>query len=220
MNKILNFLRHILYLITIILTLIFNIKFGFNFKILLLYITFVILLIINIRDIKYKRKVTDRFNILYCSCMIITIFLLCRVFFDTSLMINSKNHMNILESVDTNIIYTYKDFGLNYFSQNIYYLLIIYTCLILYRLIDKINYKYSDTSIICLIINIILILETINLLIEPFNINHFPLLFFTFNTFLLVVEIVSLVKNNRIKKEWIIYLSFLFNLFAYISIFT
>ena len=156
--------------------------------------------------------------------MIITIFLLCRVFFDTSLIINKQELINTLESTNIlNIFYNYKEFGINYFSQNIYYLLIIYTCLILYRLIDKknkINYKYSYSSIICLVLNIILSLETIKLLTEKFNINHFPLLFFTFNTILLVVEIVSLVKNNRIKKEWIIYLSFLFNLFAYISIFT
>lgn len=224
MNKILNTLRHILYVITLILIIKFTLKFGLNLKILLLYISFIILLIINIRDIKYKRIVSNKFNILYCISMIITLFLLCRVLFDSSLIINNQKLINTLESTNTlNAVYSYNEYGINYFSQNIYYLLIIYICLILYRLIDKkdkINYKYSNTSIICLGLNIIFSLETINLLTQPFNINHFPLLFFTLNTILLVVEIVSLVKNNRIKKEWIIYLSFLFNLFAYISIFT
>lgn len=220
MNKVLNNLRYILYLITIILLIIFNIKFGLSLEVLSLYISFVVLLIINIRDIKYKRSIGDRFNILYCISMLITIFLLYRVLFDTSLIINSKNHINILQSINNNII---KEFAINFLSQNIYYLLIIYICLIFYRFIDKkdkINYKYSSTSIICLIINIILLLETIKLLVEPFNINHFPLLLFAINTILLVVEIASLIINNKIKKEWIIYLSFIFNLFAYISIFT
>jgi len=224
MNKILNILRHILYIIVLTLLIIFNIKYGINLKIIFLYISLIILFIINIRDIKYKRKVSNKFNILFSLVMIIVIFLLSRVFFDKSLIINNNIIINKLEINNTiNVIYSYKEYAINYLSQNIYFILIMNLCLILYRLIekkDKINYKYSNTSIICLIINIILSLETIVLLEKKFNLNQFPLLFFALNTILLIVEISNLVHNNKIKKELLIYISFLFNLFAYISIFT
>lgn len=223
MNKILNILRYILYTIVLMLLVIFNIKYGINLKILFLYISLIILFIINIRDIKYKIVVSNRFNILFSLVMIIIIFLLSRVFFDKSLIINNIELINKLETNNTiNVIFSYKEYAINYFSQNIYSILIMNLCLILYRLIEqkKINYKYSNTSIVCLIINIILCLETIVLLTESFNLNQFPLLFFALNTILLIVEISNLVHNNKIKKEILIYISFLFNLFAYISIFT
>jgi len=224
MNKILNILRHILYIIVLTLLIIFNIKYGINLKIIFLYISLIILFIINIRDIKYKRKVSNKFNILFSLVMIIVIFLLSRVFLEKSLIINNNIIINKLKINNTiNVIYSYKEYAINYLSQNIYFILIMNLCLILYRLIekkDKINYKYSNTSIICLIINIILSLETIVLLEKKFNLNQFPLLFFALNTILLIVEISNLVHNNKIKKELLIYISFLFNLFAYISIFT
>ena len=63
-------------------------------------------------------------------------------------------------------------------------------------------------------------MESINLLSEEFDINHFPLLFFAVNLILLVVEITSLIVYNKYKRNWPIYISFLLNLFAFIVIFT
>lgn len=223
MNKLLNIFRHILFLIVIILIIILNIKIGINFKILLLYISFIILLIINIRDIKYKRRTSNKFNILYCLAMLLTIFLVFRTLLDKTLIYNSLRHVKLLEEMNTiNKIYSYEEFGINYFSQNIIYILIIYICLIFYKNIEveKINYKYSNTSLACLLINFVLSLKTIDILTQTFDINHFPLLFFVVNIILLVVEITSLVKNNKKKKDYTIYLCFLFNLFNFIAIFT
>lgn len=225
MYKVFNISKYILYLITLVLMLLLNINNGMETKMLLLYILFIILLIINIRDIKYKRKCSHRYNVLYCIVMTVTIFLLCRAMFDTSLISNNKIYMDLLQDINKKIglSINYNYISLNYFFQNIYYLIMIYICLIFYKLIEikeKINYKYSNLSIICLIVNFILSFKTISLFTQTFDINRFPLLFFATNTILLIVEISSLVKNNKIKKEWLIYLSFLFNIFAYISIFT
>lgn len=225
LNRFLSVLKYILFFVTSILIIIFSIKNNINTKIILLYISFIILLIINIRDIKYKRQNSSKYNFLYCISMLVTIFLLLRSMLDKNLISNNKYYMDLLErmTTDSNLIFNYKEISLEYLSQNIYFLLIIYICLILYKLISNKynkNYKYSTESIICLFINVVLSIQSINLLVEKFNIKQFPLLFFVVNIILLIVEISSLVKNNKRKKEWIIYLSFLFNLFAFIAIFT
>lgn len=223
MNKILKYTGYLIFIITILLTLLFSVKNEiFNVKILLLYISLIILLIINIRDIKIKREYNNRYNILYISVMILTSFILFRSMFDTNIISNSKYYSDMINLITQNskLILGYGEYGgALYLSQNVYYLLVLYLCLIIYHKIDTKNTlkhksKYSISSIICLIISIILLLEILSLL----PINHFPLLLFTLNIILLVVEITSLIKNNGIKKEWPIYLSFIFNLFIFIFI--
>lgn len=227
MNKILKYTRYLTFIITCLLTIIFGIRNEiFDTKIILLYISLIILLIINIRDIKLKINFSNRYNILYIIVMIITSVILFRSLFDTNIISNSKYYAEIINSIrDTSsLILDYGEFGdALYLSHNVYYLLILYLCLIIYHIIElKGLYvsKYSTSSLICLFTNIILMMESIILLSEKFDINHFPLLFFAANLILLVVEIASLKVFHKYKRDWPIYISFLLNLFVFIAIFT
>ena len=229
MNKILNYIRYITFLITLIFTILFSIKNGINYdKILLLYISLIILLIINIRDIKFKREFSNRYNILYIFAMLFTSFILFRSIFDTNIISNSKYYIDIINSIqqNTNFNLEYGEYGgVLYLSQNVYYLLILYLCLIIYHQIDaknilKVKNTFRIIPISCLIVSIFLFSNTHNLLVEKFDINHFPLLFFTANIILLVVEISSLINDHSFKRKWMIYLSFLFNYFCLVAILT
>jgi len=227
MNKILNYTKYLTFIITGILTIIFRIRNEiFDIKIILLYISLIILLIINIRDIKLKINFSNRYNLLYISVMLVTSLILFRSLFDVNIISNSKYYADIINSVKdtTSLILDYGEFGgILYLSHNVYYLLILYLCLIIYNIIEiKGIYisKYSTSSLLCLFINIILIMELINLLSLKFDINHFPLLFFAANLILLVVEIASLIVHHKYKRNWPIYISFLLNLFAFIAVFT
>ncbi len=225
--KKLNILRFISLILTMVLSLLFIKRYGIFTKNIFIYISLIILLIISIGDIKLKLKTSLKYNLLFISIMLLTSFLLARSLFDTSLISNSKTHLEILNNlvITNNISDSYKYISLYYFEQNIYLLLFLYFLIILYHRIEnnkliKERSKYSLSSILCLILNILFSIRTLDLIYEIFNINHFPLLFFVINVILLIVEIVSLVKNNGLKREWPIYLSFVFNLFAFISIFT
>lgn len=229
MNKILKYIKYIIFIITIMLTILFSIKNGIAYdKILLLYISLIILLIINIRDVKFKRECSNRYNILYICVMTLTSFMLFRSMFDTNIISNSKHYIDIINSIkqNTNFFLEYGEYGgILYLSQNVYYLLILYICLIIYHQIDaksilKIKRTFRIIPISCLMVSIFLFSNIHNILVEKFDINHFPLLFFTANIILLVVEISSLINDHSFKRQWMLYLSFLFNYFCLIAILT
>ena len=89
--------------------------------------------------------------------------------------------------------------------------------IIIYRKVnmDRIDSKYHIVSVICLIISISTIIPSFQCLDNSLEV--IPYLLFTI--VLTGIEIYRLIKDNHKKREWIIYLSFLFNTFAFITIF-
>ena len=202
MNRLLNTLKNILILINIILLAALIINYSINTGLLKYIISFLGILTLNLSDLKDKIKLSNKLNILFIIVEFIVNFLLIRALLDKSMYYT-----------DSNYIYT----NLLYFTQNTFYLVLLYICLFIYHKIEikKVS-KYSLISIICLIVNIILIIPTMQCFIGE-TIHKLP--FILCEIILIVLEIFSLIKYNRIKKEYIIYICFLFNLFALISIF-
>ena len=223
MNKNINKMKYIFLLIGLILTISFIIQNGIgNFGMVIYYIFFIIVTYISYKDIRNKRISSKNYNIMFILVMSIISFLLLRTFLDKNLLFNSEIYNSIID------FYGYSfgvcELRIQFFSQNIYYLSFMFLSLIVLRQIDDFKEfkrisNYSKLSIICLITNVVLSFETMMLFTQYIEKPSFPLLFFTINTILLVTEIVSLIKYNGKKREWPIYICFLYNLFAYISMF-
>ena len=103
-----------------------------------------------------------------------------------------------------------------YLSQNMIYFIGLILLLLIYRKInmEKQESKYNSITISCLIISIISIIPSLQCLSG--DINHFKYLAFTI--ILLGIEIYRLIKDNNKKREWPIYISWIFNTLALISI--
>lgn len=202
MNRLLNITKNILILINIILLAVLIINYSINTELFIYIISFLGILILNLSDLKDKTKLSNKLNILFIIVEFVVNFLLIRALLDKSMYYT-----------DSNFIYT----NLLYFTQNTFYLVLLYICLFIYHKIEikKVS-KYSLISIICLIVNIILIIPTIQCFIgEITN----KLLFILCEIILIILEVFSLIKYNGLKKEYIIYISFIFNMLAVISTF-
>lgn len=232
MNKYLNYFKDLLLVILMVLMIIFIKGNGVNNQEMVIYfISILILLIISVKDISNKNVFSKKYNILFIVVILLNIFILSRTLFDTNFICNSKEHMDMLQEYNKDYfsgnIIEYNQIRIFYLSQNIYLLLILFGSLFLYRYIEKSKNdsikkesKYSKTSVVCLLLNSVLALETFRLFEIYIKEINFPILFFIANTTLLILEIISLIRNNKEKKEWPLYVCFLFNLFAYIAIFT
>ena len=223
MNKILNIIKNIFLIISLILTTIYLKEFHITSIYFLTYLVFILLFTyISIKDLLKKNKTSNRYNILCIIVLLLISFIFYRTLYDNSLIYNSSYYMDLIKQNVTN----YNDIKDNlkyqvscYLEQNTICFIILLLSLILYRKIDinkKENSKYSLISLICLILSVISIIPTINI---PSNNNIYEIiLYLLFTITLIIVEIISLIKNNHKKREWIIYISFIFNLFALIFI--
>lgn len=223
MNKILNIIKYIFLIISLILTTIYLKEFHITSIYFLTYLVFILLFTyISIKDLLKKNKTSNRYNILCIIVLLLISFIFYRTLYDNSLIYNSSYYMDLIKQNVTN----YNDIKDNlkyqvscYLEQNTICFIILLLSLILYRKIDinkKENSKYSLISLICLILSVISIIPTINI---PSNNNIYEIiLYLLFTITLIIVEIISLIKNNHKKREWIIYISFIFNLFALIFI--
>lgn len=223
MNKILNIIKYIFLIISLILTTIYLKEFHITSIYFLTYLVFILLFTyISIKDLIKKNKTSNRYNILCIIVLLLISFIFYRTLYDNSLIYNSSYYMDLIKQNVTN----YNDIKDNlkyqvscYLEQNTICFIILLLSLILYRKIDinkKENSKYSLISLICLILSVISIIPTINI---PSNNNIYEIiLYLLFTITLIIVEIISLIKNNHKKREWIIYISFIFNLFALIFI--
>lgn len=201
MNRLLNIFKNILVLINIFLIILLIINYNINTELFVYLLFFLGIIIINFNDLKNKIKLSNKLNMLFIIIELLVNFLLLRSLLDKSIYYT-----------DSNFIYT----NLLYFTQNVFYLILLYICLFIYHKIEikKVS-KYSLISIICLVINIIFIIPTIQSFTGEITNN---LLFILCEIILIVLELFSLIKYNGLKKEWIIYICFLFNMFAIISI--
>lgn len=223
MNKILNIIKYIFLIISLILTTIYLKEFHITSIYFLTYLVFILLFTyISIKDLLKKNKTSNRYNILCIIVLLLISFIFYRTLYDNSLIYNSSYYMDLIKQNVTN----YNDIKDNlkyqvscYLEQNTICFIILLLSLILYRKIDinkKENSKYSLISLICLILSVISIIPTISI---PSNNNIYEIiLYLLFTITLIIVEIISLIKNNHKKREWIIYISFIFNLFALIFI--
>ena len=220
MNKILEIIKNI---ILILLTLLI-IKYItiFNDYVTLEYIIFIALfsltLTTTIKDYIKKDKIQKNKTYLIIQITIYTIisFIFIRTLYDKSFIYNSKQHVEEYLKIYPTEIDLLKQYNALYLYQNMIYFIILLTLSLIYRKIniEKTNSKYNTITLICMLLSIISIIPTLQCLSGDTNLISY--LFFTL--LLIPIEIYRLIKDNHKKREWPIYVSWLFNLFAIIAI--
>ena len=227
MNKMLYWARNIL---LVILTVLFTMSYFYldltrnaNEDILVVILLFIILIGLLIKDFIRKESINydNKFNLLIIIASLIMIFVYARGLFSTHFIYNSKEYMDILRSISN---YPYELRNLNYYNaqyinQNNIYFIIILLSLIAYRSINKqkTESKYHIVSLICFYVS----LASLYLSAGSLGTTSAGFIFgyFVFNVILVGIEIYRLIKDNHKKRDWIILVSFFFNLMAFISLF-
>lgn len=223
MNKKMNILKIIMTLILLFL----NIKclsiYGLSsFSILVYLILLLILLLLFINDLLKKITINKTYDILFIIVEVIICFILFRTLYDPSFICNSNNSNNIMSELSSyhfgSNLYDIQYINLMYLNQNSWYFIFLLILILIYRKINlpKTVSKYHIISIICFIISIC---TTIQSLENLFGNSNNIIFYLIFNIILVIIEIYRLIKDNHVKKEWILFIAFLFNLFAFISIF-
>ena len=219
MSKKMNILKIIMTLLLVFL----NIKclsiYGISSLSILLYlILLLILLVLFINDLLKKITINKTYDILFVTIEIIICLILFRTLYDPSFICNFNNIISELHNYFGSNLSDIQYINLLYLNHNSWYLIILLILVLIYRKINlsKIESKYHIISIICFIISICTTIPSLEYLLGNSN-NIIFYLFF--NIILVIIEVYRLIKDNHIKKEWILFISFLFNLFAFISIF-
>ena len=215
---------NILKIIMTLILLFLNIKclsiYGLSsFSILVYLILLLILLLLFINDLLKKITINKTYDILFIIVEIIICFILFRTLYDPSFIYNSNNIINELHNYHFGSnLYDIQYINLMYLNQNSWYLIILIILILIYRKINlpKTVSKYHIISIICFIISIC---TTIPSLENLFGNSNNIIFYLIFNIILVIIEIYRLIKDNHVKKEWILFIAFFFNLFAFISIF-
>lgn len=217
MNKILNILKYIFSFILIILNIIYIHNFGLTSLYYLIYIglfSFFIVLLISDLIKKNKINLNNKYNFLCIFVFFVMLLILFRALCDTSFLYNNLNYreLYLINNIDIKLS------NILYISQNSIYFIMLMILLCIYHKInsDKFESNYSFISLLCFVLSIVSIMPSIMLISNSLDNVIFYLLF---NILLIIFEIYSLIKYNYKKREWIIYLSFFFNMWAFISIF-
>ena len=181
-------------------------------------ILLLILLVLFINDLLKKITINKTYDILFVTIEIIICLILFRTLYDPSFICNFNNIISELHNYFGSNLSDIQYINLLYLNHNSWYLIILLILVLIYRKINlpKIESKYHIISIICFIISICTTIPSLEYLLGNSN-NIIFYLFF--NIILVIIEVYRLIKDNHIKKEWILFISFLFNLFAFISIF-
>lgn len=218
MNKILTITKNILLILNILFLILFCNKIYFEGSSMFLYTCILVFTtFISIKDLIQKNNINNKYNLLFIVVELFQILIFVRALYDPAFIYNSTKHMELIKSFP-DYLDNYKMINLWYLSQNLIYLIAMLVMLFIYREInikERKPSKYSLISIVCMFISIATIIPTIECLNNQFD--KLPYLLFTI--ILVGIEVFELIRNNHKKKEWIIYVSFLFNLFALISIF-
>lgn len=222
MSKLFNILKYILSIILIIFNIIYIYNFGLTSIYYLIYIVlFIIFIILLISDLFKRNKINlnSKYNILCIFVFIVMLLIFFRALYDKSFLYNNSSYRELYLIQNINIdIYNLKISNILYVSQNSIYFIIFMIMLIMYHKInsDKFESNYSFISLLCFVLSIVSIMPSIMFISNSLDNVIFYLLF---NILLIIFEIYSLIKYNHKKREWIIYLSFFFNMWAFISIF-
>lgn len=212
-------IRYILTLILTTLITIYTIKNNITgqsyFVFLSMYLLYIVL---NIKDIIKKNKIDKdkKYNIIQIVMLLIMILIFLRTLYDPSFIYNSSKYIGILKELNQGYLEESRDQTILYLLQNIPYFIGLLILLLIYRKINMEHQesKYNSITLTTLLLSIISIIPTINCLTGDIN----PYKYLIFTLIILGIEIFFLIKDNNKKREWPIYVSWLFNLFALISI--
>ncbi len=220
MNKITEIIKNTLMILLTILLIKYTIL--YNQFITLGYMIFISLftltLILTLKDYIRKNKIQKdkKYIIISIIYLSIIIFTLIRTLYDKSFIYNSKQYVEEYLKSNPTEIDILKQYNALYFLQNIPYFIGLLLLSLTYRKInmEQQKSKYNTITLTTLIISIISIIPTINCLSGDIN----PYKYLIFTLIILGIEIFFLIKDNHKKREWPIYISWLFNTFALISI--
>lgn len=220
MNKITEIIKNTLMILLTILLIKYTIL--YNQFITLGYMIFISLftltLILTLKDYIKKNKIQKDKKYIIISIIYLSIitFILIRTLYDKSFIYNSKQYVEEYLKSNPTEIDILKQYNALYFLQNIPYFIGLLLLSLTYRKInmEQQKSKYNTITLTTLIISIISIIPTINCLSGDIN----PYKYLIFTLIILGIEIFFLIKDNHKKREWPIYISWLFNTFALISI--
>ena len=220
MNKITEIIKNTLMILLTILLIKYTIL--YNQFITLGYMIFISLftltLILTLKDYIRKNKIQKdkKYIIISIIYLSIIIFTLIRTLYDKSFIYNSKQYVEEYLKSNPTEIDILKQYNALYFLQNIPYFIGLLLLSLTYRKInmEQQKSKYNTITLTTLIISIISIIPTINCLSGDIN----PYKYLIFTLIIIGIEIFFLIKDNHKKREWPIYISWLFNTFALISI--
>ena len=212
-------IRYVLTLLLTTLITIYTIKNDITGQSYFIFLSIYLLyIILNIKDIIKKNKINEnkKYNLLQIISLLIMIFIFLRTLYDPSFLINSSKYANKLKELGEGYLEEAQYQTILYLLQNIPYFIGLLILSLIYRKInmEKQESKYNTITLTTLILSIISIIPTINCFTGDIN----PYKYLIFTIIILGTEIFFLIKDNNKKREWPIYISWLFNLFALISI--
>lgn len=214
--------RIIRYILTLLLTILitsYTIKNGIigqsYFIFLAIYLLYIIL---NVKDIIKKNQIDKKkkYNTIQILSLLIMIFIFIRTLYDPSFLINSTKYLEQIKELGNEYLDSAQYQTIFYLLQNMPYFIGLLALLLIYRKInmERQETKYNTITIATLILSIISIIPTLNCFSGDIN----PYKYLIFTIVILGIEIFYLIKDNHKKYEWPIYVSWLFNLLAIISI--
>lgn len=220
MHKTLEIIKNILLIILTLLiikyiTIFHNfVTFGY-----ILFLTlFSLTLILTIKDYIKKNKIQKDKTYLIIQIISFSIisFIFIRTLYDKSFLYNSKQYVNEFLLNHPNEIDTLKQYNVLYLYQNMMYFIILLSLTLIYRKIniEKKESKYNSLTLICMLLSVISIIPTLQCLTGDIN----PIKYLLFTLILIGIEVYRLIKDNHKCIEWPIYVSWIFNIFAIISI--
>lgn len=226
MNKFLNITKVFLFILLVILNSIYLSNFGLSSGIYIFYLLLLLIFgLLMFKDLIQKNKINNdkMFNLIFIFIELIMIFVFIRAIFDQHFIYNSDYYMNLINEYNNGefMIMSPSDvesINMFYIIQSSWYLIIMLLLILTYRKInmEKKESKYSMISLTCFYISICTIIPTISYISST---KDNVLLFLVLNIVLVGTEIYRLINDNHRKREWIIYVSFFFNLAAFIAIF-
>ena len=220
MNKILEIIKNVLMLLlTILIIKYISIYHDFTTLGYIIFLTlFTLTIIITIKDYIKKNKIQKdkKYLIISIIYLLIISFIFIRTLYDKSFIYNSKQYVEEYLKINSTEIDILKQNNALYLLQNMPYFIGLLILALIYR---KINIehkesKYNTITLTTLILSIISIIPTLNCFAGDIN----PYKYLIFTLIILGIEIFFLIKDNHKKREWPIYISWLFNLFAIVSI--
>lgn len=227
MNKILYWVRNILLVILTVLIansfIYLDLDRNANLDLFIMLLLLIIFIGLLIKDFIHKESINynNKFNLLIILVSLLMIFVYARGLFSTHFIYNSKEYMDVLRSISK---YPYdlrnlNDYNSRYINQNNIYFIIMLISIIIYRKVnkEKNESKYHIVSLICFYVS----LASLYLSFGSLGTTSAGFIFgyFIFNVVLVGIEIYRLIKDNHKKKDWIILVSFFFNLAAFISLY-
>ena len=219
MNKVLLIIKNILLFLLIFLvikyTIVFNVIGLENVVFLALLFIYLWLDIVDTfkrRDIRFNKT----YNIISIVMLFIMIFVFARTLYDQNFLYNANKYKDLLVksndiSLDDVIYY-----NISYLFQNLRCFILMIALILIYRKINigKINIKYHWLSVACFVLSILSVPLSLSILSST----QLEIVYILFTIALIGVEFYRLFKDNHKYRNWPIFVSFIFNTLAIISI--